>query len=315
MGMLRRADRALLPGSDQRLMRADADASRSRYPPQPGRLALRPSPAILQCRREHHRPRRRGCGVAGGPTLRSVPHSRRNSRPTTAIGKPSTSSSIRPDPSARLDAQPSIRDHLSHDRPLLFRRHADCARCRRAVCWRSRPAAQAQLSFRVGPGGQFQPMPIAIADFAGEGDLGQRVSGIIANNLQRSGYFTPLDKSRFPERPSFDAAPRFEAWRAAGAQALVTGRVTRDPSGRLKAEFRLWDVDLGPADHRPAILHRPEFLAPHRPHHLGRGLHQDHRLRRLLRHPHRVRRRVRLRRRTAASGSPSWTRTAPMCAS
>jgi Tol biopolymer transport system component len=50
--------------------------------------------------------------------------------------------------------------------------------------------ARAQLSFRVGPGGQFQPMPIAVADFAGEGDLGQRVSDIITNNLQRSGYFS-----------------------------------------------------------------------------------------------------------------------------
>ncbi|HZW47953.1 MAG TPA: Tol-Pal system protein TolB, partial [Microvirga sp.] len=107
------------------------------------------------------------------------------------------------------------------------------------------PAAHAQLTFRVGPGGQFQPMPIAIADFSGEGDLGQRVSGIIANNLQRSGYFVALDKSRFPERPSFDAAPRFDAWKMAGAQALVTGRVSRDPSGRLRAEFRLWDIDSG----------------------------------------------------------------------
>jgi len=105
------------------------------------------------------------------------------------------------------------------------------------------PSAHAQLTFRVGPGGQFQPMPIAVADFAGEGDLGQRVSGIIANNLQRSGYFVSLDKSRFPERPSFDAAPRFDAWKMAGAQALVTGRVSRDPSGRLRAEFRLWDID------------------------------------------------------------------------
>ncbi len=105
--------------------------------------------------------------------------------------------------------------------------------------------AAAQLSFRVGPGGQFQPMPIAVADFAGEGDLGPRVSGVITNNLQRSGYFEPLDKARFPERPSFDVAPRFEAWRAAGAQALVTGRMTRDPSGRLRAEFRLWDVTSG----------------------------------------------------------------------
>src|SRR5215212_7696105 len=77
--------------------------------------------------------------------------------------------------------------------------------------------AHAQLSFRVGPGGQFQPMPIAVADFAGEGDLGQRVSGIISNNLQRSGYFAPLDRGQFPERPAFDAAPRFDAWRAIGA--------------------------------------------------------------------------------------------------
>ena len=105
--------------------------------------------------------------------------------------------------------------------------------------------AQAQLTLRVGPGSGFQPMPIAVADFAGEGDLGLRVAGIVGNNLQRSGYFAPVPRERFPERPAFDAAPRFEAWRSAGAQALVTGRVSRDPSGRLKAEFRLWDIYAG----------------------------------------------------------------------
>jgi TolB protein len=105
--------------------------------------------------------------------------------------------------------------------------------------------AQAQLSFRVGPGGQFQPIPIAVADFSGEGNLGAQVSGIIASNLKRSGYFAPLDKARHPERPSLDAAPQFEAWKAAGAHALVVGRVSRDPSGRLKTEFRLWDVLSG----------------------------------------------------------------------
>jgi TolB protein len=93
--------------------------------------------------------------------------------------------------------------------------------------------------------GNFQPIPIAIADFSGEGDLGQRVSGIVVNNLTRSGYFTPVEKARFPERPSFDAAPNFAAWKSTGAQGLVTGRVTRDASGRLKAEFRLWDLVAG----------------------------------------------------------------------
>lgn len=107
------------------------------------------------------------------------------------------------------------------------------------------PDARAQLSFRVGPGGQFQPMPIAVADFTGEGEVAARVAPIVASNLQRSGYFTPLDRGTFPERPAFDAVPNFGAWRATGAQALVTGRVIRDASGRLRTEFRLWDVLAG----------------------------------------------------------------------
>ncbi len=93
--------------------------------------------------------------------------------------------------------------------------------------------------------GNVQPLPIAIADFAGDGGLGVQVAGVITNNLRRSGYFLPIDKARFPERPAFDAAPQFAAWKAAGVQGLVTGRVTRDPSGRLRTEFRLWDVTTG----------------------------------------------------------------------
>ena len=36
--------------------------------------------------------------------------------------------------------------------------------------------------------------------------------------------------------------PRFPDWRQINAQALVTGGLTRQSDGRLKAEFRLWDV-------------------------------------------------------------------------
>jgi TolB protein len=39
--------------------------------------------------------------------------------------------------------------------------------------------------------------------------------------------------------------PRFPEWRTINAQALVTGRMTRQSDGRLKAEFRLWDVFAG----------------------------------------------------------------------
>ena len=44
---------------------------------------------------------------------------------------------------------------------------------------------------------------------------------------------------------NIDALPRFADWRAINAQALVTGRITRQGDGRLKAEFRLWDVFAG----------------------------------------------------------------------
>jgi TolB protein len=88
-------------------------------------------------------------------------------------------------------------------------------------------------------------MPIAIADFGGEGDMGPRISGIITNNLRRSGYFTPLPRERHAERtPAFDGVPNFEAWKASGAQGLVVGRVMRD-GARLRSEFRLWDVAAG----------------------------------------------------------------------
>src|SRR4029079_12794802 len=38
---------------------------------------------------------------------------------------------------------------------------------------------------------------------------------------------------------------RFDDWRTINAQALVTGRITRQPDGRLRAEYRLWDVFAG----------------------------------------------------------------------
>lgn len=106
--------------------------------------------------------------------------------------------------------------------------------------------AHAQLNLRIGAGAPFQPMPVAVADFVGEATLGPQVAGIVTGNLKRSGYFAPLDKARHPEpQPAFDAAPKFDAWKAAGVQGLITGRVTRDPSGRLKTEFRLWDIYSG----------------------------------------------------------------------
>jgi len=92
--------------------------------------------------------------------------------------------------------------------------------------------------------GNVQPMPIAVTDF--QGDLGAQVSQVIAADLQRSGLFAPINKTAFIEKISNpDAAPRFEDWKVINAQALVTGRVTKEADGRLRAEFRLWDPFAG----------------------------------------------------------------------
>ena len=74
--------------------------------------------------------------------------------------------------------------------------------------------------------------------------------------------------------PSSNASPistprrNSRAGRPINAQALVTGRMTRQGDGRLKAEFRLWDVNTQPAARRPAIFHLAGILAADRAHHL-----------------------------------------------
>jgi len=93
--------------------------------------------------------------------------------------------------------------------------------------------------------GNVEPMPIAVTDFL-QGELGQKISDVVAADLKRSGLFAPIDKKAFIEKISNpDAAPRFEDWKVINAQALVTGRVTQEGDGRLKAEFRLWDSFAG----------------------------------------------------------------------
>ena len=100
------------------------------------------------------------------------------------------------------------------------------------------------------PEGNFQPMPIAIPNFFGgadsDNDTAVGVTQIITANLKGSGLFLPIDPAAFLEKlASVDNVPNFPNWRTINAQALVTGRVTRQSDGRLKAEFRLWDVLAG----------------------------------------------------------------------
>jgi TolB protein len=91
------------------------------------------------------------------------------------------------------------------------------------------------------------PIPIAVPDLAGGNPEAQRfgrdIARVVTNNLRGSGLFRPVDRQAFIQTPEAAAqTPRFQDWRVIGAQALVTGRVEMQPGGRLRVEFRLWDV-------------------------------------------------------------------------
>ena len=97
--------------------------------------------------------------------------------------------------------------------------------------------------------GTIQPLPIAIADFAGDGSMdpqvAREISDVVANDLRGSGLFVPIDQAAFIEKGvGPDSVPRFDDWRVINAQALVVGRIGAS-DGRLRAEFRLWDVFAG----------------------------------------------------------------------
>ncbi len=101
--------------------------------------------------------------------------------------------------------------------------------------------------------GNLDPLPIAVSplhvDIASQDleeikikELGEKVSEIIEKNFKSTGLFNPLKKDAFVQKPDIaHLKPRFEDLRLIKAQALVTGKLlVKD--GKLKVEFRLWDL-------------------------------------------------------------------------
>ena len=101
--------------------------------------------------------------------------------------------------------------------------------------------------------GNLDPLPIAVSplhvDMKSEKyeglkikELGNNISSIIEKNFRNTGLFNPLKKEAFVQKPDIaHLKPRFEDWTLIKAQALVTGKLlVKD--GKLKVEFRLWDL-------------------------------------------------------------------------
>ncbi|MBE9557227.1 MAG: Tol-Pal system protein TolB [Proteobacteria bacterium] len=110
----------------------------------------------------------------------------------------------------------------------------------------SATVARAELRIDI-TRGNVDPMPVAVTDFysadARSAAIGRELSEVIAADLERSGLFAPIDKRAFIQsNESLLARPRFSDWRVINSQALVSGSVSYEQDGRLKFEFRLWDV-------------------------------------------------------------------------
>ncbi len=108
------------------------------------------------------------------------------------------------------------------------------------------PPAFAALQVDVNQG-NIQPLPIAIPDFVAVSPndvaAGQNIANVVRADLDRSGLFKPLDQKSFIDKvTNINSVPNFADWRVITAQGLVTGSVAIQPDGRLRVDFRLWDV-------------------------------------------------------------------------
>ena len=101
------------------------------------------------------------------------------------------------------------------------------------------PPARAEIEVDVNRG-DIQPLPIAAPAFNGE--RGADIARVITANLERSGLFAPIDPAAYIDKSlDVNVQPNFDNWKAISAQALVNGQVTLE-NGRLRVDFRLWDV-------------------------------------------------------------------------
>ena len=111
--------------------------------------------------------------------------------------------------------------------------------------------------------GQAKPMPIAITDMFGSNEketrLGRDIAKVTGADLERSGLFSLIDPKAFVQTlDSLQVQPRFADWQVINAQVLVQGKVAMQPDGRLRVEFRLWDVFAGQQMLGQAYFTQPE---------------------------------------------------------
>lgn len=104
------------------------------------------------------------------------------------------------------------------------------------------PLAQANLTIEITRGSD-RATPIAVVPLAGD-DMPEDIAEIVSDDLERSGYFAPLDRGSMFERPASSDEVRYGDWRALDIRYLVVGSVSREGSG-YRIRYELMDVSGG----------------------------------------------------------------------
>ena len=98
--------------------------------------------------------------------------------------------------------------------------------------------------------GVIEPLPYAVPDLVADGtaarELAVQISRVIASDLNGTGLFREIPQGAHISRiTSFNSPVQFSDWKAINAQALITGAVSTDSTGKIVVRFRLYDVFAG----------------------------------------------------------------------
>ena len=105
----------------------------------------------------------------------------------------------------------------------------------------SLPLARAELVLEFTNEGVKQ-IPIAVVPFAQEDALGSPLTAVVSADLERSGYFRPVDVTGVSPLPSEPRQLNLGDWRNRGAQHVLVGSVNRLANGQYEIRFHLVDA-------------------------------------------------------------------------